>query len=575
MKWEVNSENTRRVILIWLIILTALLLSSPVRAQGGGAPVITLGQIVAVTIIVMITVFEFLGFKPIGISEPIFVGAVTGYIIGIPEVGLVLSGLLELVYLGVYPIGGAAAPNAIVASAVAVFFAKIMGYTTVDPSKLSQLIAFAVPIGILAMYLEVVIARMGCTGYAHWIDREIEKGKIDGIPYMVTLGTFQWAIAYAIPVLAFGLLGASPTAVEAIRSFIQSVTVKRLFDALGVAGAMMPAVGLAYLMKLMFDRRMIPWFILGYVLAAYFNLPILGIALMLIGIILALKAEDIERVFESLSESTSESEGAGKRILTKSDLVKAFLKIAFMSQWAWNYERMQGQAYANIMKDIEKKLRKTKEELVNWMKLHNEFFNTNPVMIPFIVGLNASLEERGADMQTIRSLKTMLMGPLAGLGDGFFWFTWRPIAFGIAASFAIAGNPIAPIIAVILWMAVVFPFAWWTFKIGYRYGEQSLALIQSGRFEIIRNVGTMIAIGIIGALGVIYVNIHTPITIAIAGSNPFKLQDALDKILPRLLPLITILGTYGLYRKGLSPGKVLLIVFVVGFILGLVGFLAT
>ncbi|USS40145.1 PTS system mannose/fructose/sorbose family transporter subunit IID [Thermococcus aggregans] len=568
MKRENGKE---RAILIGLIVFFALLMSPAVKAAGGGSATITFGQVLATTILVMIAVFEFLGFRPIGIGEPLVIGALTGIIVGIPKTALVLSALLQLVYLGMYPIGGAAAPDATVATVVAVFFAKILGYTSVDPSQLSSLIAFAVPIGILSMYLEVLLARTGCTPYAHLADKVIEQGNVDRLQLIVTLGTFQWALSKAIPILLFGILGASEGAVETIRSFVQNATVAKVMDALGVAGAMMPAIGLAYLMKLMFDRSMIPWFIFGYILAAYLNMPILGIALMIIALALALKADAVKSVFESVGE---ENVDTSKSILSKKDLLKTYLKIAFMSQWAWNYERMQGQAYANIMKGIEKKLRKTKEELVEWMKMHNEFFNTNPAMIPFVVGLDASLEEKGADIDTIRSIKTMLMGPLAGLGDGLFWFTWRPIAFGLGASLALNGSSLGPILAVILWFGLIVPVTWKLLNMGYKYGERVVGILQSGQFEVIREIGAMLAIGIIGALGVTYINIHTPVTITFQSGEAFKLQEAIDMILPRLLPLATLLGTYQLYRKGVTPGKALVIIFVVGFVLGLVGFLS-
>lgn len=575
MKRKIDNKNgMKKAFLIWLITFFAILMSPAVKAAGGGeTTTITFGQVLATTILIIIAVFEFLGFRPIGIGEPLIIGTLTGIIVGIPKTALVLSALLQLVYLGMYPIGGAAAPDATVATVVAVFFAKILGYTSVDPSQLSSLIAFAVPIGILSMYLEVLFARMGCTTYAHWADKVIEEGKIDRLQLIVTAGTLQWALTKAVPILLFGILGASEGAVEAIRSFVQNATVKTIMSALGVAGAMMPAVGLAYLMKLMFSREMVPWFIMGYILAAYLKMPILGIALMIVALALAIKANALKSIFESVTEN--ESMSAGKSVLSKRDLLKVYLKIAFMSQWAWNYERMQGQAYANIMKDIEKKLRKTKEELIGWMKMHNEFFNTNPAMIPFIVGLDASLEEKGADKDTIRSLKTMLMGPLAGLGDGLFWFTWRPIAYGLGASLALNGSFVGPVLATLLWFGLIVIVTWKLLDLGYKYGEKVVGIIQSGQFEVIREVGTMLAIGIIGALGVTYIGIHTPVTITFQSGEAFKLQDALDKILPNILPLTTLLGTYQLYRKGMTPGKVLLTIFVVGFILGLIGFLST
>ncbi|WP_443083778.1 PTS sugar transporter subunit IIC [Vibrio sp. V26_P1S5P106] len=53
---------------------------------------------------------------------------------------------------------------------------------------------------------------------------------------------------------------------------------KTLIDGLGVAGGIMPAIGFAVLMKIMMKNAYIPYFILGFVAAAWLELPVLAIA---------------------------------------------------------------------------------------------------------------------------------------------------------------------------------------------------------------------------------------------------------------------------------------------------------
>jgi hypothetical protein len=47
---------------------------------------------------------------------------------------------------------------------------------------------------------------------------------------------------------------------------------------LGVAGGIMPAIGFAVLLKIMMKNVYIPYFILGFVAAAWLQLPVLAIA---------------------------------------------------------------------------------------------------------------------------------------------------------------------------------------------------------------------------------------------------------------------------------------------------------
>ncbi len=50
------------------------------------------------------------------------------------------------------------------------------------------------------------------------------------------------------------------------------------------------------------------------------------------------------------------------------------------------------------------------------------------------------------DATAIDNVKASLMGPLAGLGDSFFWGTLRLIATGIGTSLALKGNILGPIL---------------------------------------------------------------------------------------------------------------------------------
>ena len=51
-----------------------------------------------------------------------------------------------------------------------------------------------------------------------------------------------------------------------------------------VAGGLLPALGIAMLIKIMMNEKVVPYYFLGYLLAAYLGVPVLGIALL--GIIL-------------------------------------------------------------------------------------------------------------------------------------------------------------------------------------------------------------------------------------------------------------------------------------------------
>ena len=120
----------------------------------------------------------------------------------------------------------------------------------------------------------------------------------------------------------------------------------------------------------------------------------------------------------------------------------------------FNYERQMSTGYAWTMMPALKELYKDNpEEMKSAVKRHLEFYNCATTPSPFIIGISCAMEEQNAsaepgeyDPSSITSVKAALMGPLAGIGDSFFWGTFRVIGAGIAAPLAVAGNFIGPLL---------------------------------------------------------------------------------------------------------------------------------
>lgn len=60
-----------------------------------------------------------------------------------------------------------------------------------------------------------------------------------------------------------------------------------LLKGLTVAGGMLPAIGFAMIMSVMLKKEFIPFALLGYILAAFLGMPVIGIAL--VGAVFAIK----------------------------------------------------------------------------------------------------------------------------------------------------------------------------------------------------------------------------------------------------------------------------------------------
>jgi len=199
------------------------------------------------------------------IHRPVVTGAVIGLILGDLRTGLMAGATLELVWAGMVPLAGAQPPNVVVGGVIGSAFAILSGQ---EP---------AIAVGIAMPF---AIAAQGCitllfTAFSpvmHKMDVHAANGNtkpIDRINYIgpAILFAFYFTISF-LPIL-FGAEQAA-TIVETLPEWLVS--------GLGVAGGIFPAVGFAMLLKIMWNVKYAPFFVVGFVLAAYAQLPILAIA---------------------------------------------------------------------------------------------------------------------------------------------------------------------------------------------------------------------------------------------------------------------------------------------------------
>ncbi|MCB5951848.1 PTS sugar transporter subunit IIC [Enterococcus sp. BWT-B8] len=205
----------------------------------------------------------------IGPYTPLFAAAVTGLMMGDLKTGLEIGATLQLMTLGVATYGGATVPDflsgAIMGTAYAILSGKGAEYG----------IGVAVPIGLLLTQLDI-LGRMTNTFFQHKADKYAEEGNYKGVERCNILGIFPWTISRVIPVfigLAFG---------EQVVNVINELIPVWVMNGLKAAGAILPAMGIAILMRYLPIKKYWPYFIIGFVLMAYFAelFSVLGVALV-------------------------------------------------------------------------------------------------------------------------------------------------------------------------------------------------------------------------------------------------------------------------------------------------------
>ena len=255
-----------------------------------------------------------------------------------------------------------------------------------------------------------------------------------------------------------------------------------------------------------------------------------------------------------------------KRITNK-DLMKVWWRWVFFQEASVSYERLQAPGFFYAISPVLVKLYgDNPEELTAACKRHMQFYNSEPYCGLAIHGITLALEEERANGapisdEAINSLKTGLMGPLAGLGDSVRAGTIAPIVTAFCISIGQTGNLIAPFLLEGILVAIVWPFAIWLLKKSYHTGKEGIQeIFSSGKLNWITTMTSTLGGITLGALAASYVTLTSPLEFVLGKGSKIALQaDVLDVILKNILPLSMVLLSVYLLNKKVSAVKIILI----------------
>ncbi|MGO2082953.1 PTS system mannose/fructose/sorbose family transporter subunit IID [Vagococcus sp.] len=258
--------------------------------------------------------------------------------------------------------------------------------------------------------------------------------------------------------------------------------------------------------------------------------------------------------------------------LTKKDFNQINRRSLMGFQLGWNYERMQGSGYLyTILPQLRKIYGDDTPELKAMMKTHTQFFNTSNFLNTLVTGIDLAIEEEeGVDAkETVAGLKTGLMGPFAAIGDSIFGALWPTIFGAVAANMAVNGNPVGMLIWVLANVLVMY-FRWRQLEFAYKEGVSLVTTMQS-KLTAITDAATVLGVFMVGALIATMINVHISWAPKI-GELSIDIQNSLDMILPRLVPLAIVGMVYSLLgRKRMTSTKVIFIVLIVSVALSALG----
>ena len=162
----------------------------------------------------------------------------------------------------------------------------------------------------------------------------------------------------------------------------------------------------------------------------------------------------------------------------RATLLRVFWRCLFL-QAAWNRRGMQNLGFAYAIDPALRHLYPDPARRREALRRHLDTFNCHPYTAAAIVGGAIHHEERVAAGEeppgAPLAYKQVLQGPLAAVGDGFFWAGLRPFFGALAAVGTLTLGWPALVAAILGYNVLHLWLRWSLFRAGYRSGDEVVA----------------------------------------------------------------------------------------------------
>ncbi len=205
----------------------------------------------------------------IHIFRPVVVGPVVGLIMGDVQTGFAVGITVELMFLAVIFVGTAVPPNPTISTAIATGIAILAGGGT------DIAVATALPVSFIGQVAETVQNSVINVFFMHRVERAAERLDTKGIvTNNLILPMAVNALLYGVPTFLAIYFGAAY-----VQGIIDAIPDK-IITGLSVGGNMIGAVGFALLLNSIKAKKFWPFCMLGFFMASYLGINMVGIALL-------------------------------------------------------------------------------------------------------------------------------------------------------------------------------------------------------------------------------------------------------------------------------------------------------
>lgn len=200
-------------------------------------------------------------------ERPIVLGPIVGLILGDVPTGITMGASVELVMMGAVGIGAAVPPDVVCGGILSTAFAIMSGLDT------GTAVALALPIATLGQLLGILDRTLNL-GFCRIADKAAEDGDSRKVARALWGGAGLFWLTWFLVVFLGVLLGS-----QVISDFVDWLP-DQLLHGFEVASGMLPALGIAILMNLLFDKANAAYLFVGFVLTALLGVSTTGVAIV-------------------------------------------------------------------------------------------------------------------------------------------------------------------------------------------------------------------------------------------------------------------------------------------------------
>lgn len=216
------------------------------------------------------------------IEQPLGAGLVAGIVFGDVTTGVMIGAALQAIFIGSVNVGGATSADTTAGTVLAVCFVVHFGMDQ------GVAIPLAVAAAIFVNIIYSLIFNVISSFWAPVIDWAASKGDKKSIMLCHLGGGVLMNLLLATPTFFAVYIGAEPAAQ------LMDMVPQAVINGFNAASSLLPAVGMALLLRMLWDNKIAVYFLLGFVMVQYLGMPMVAIAAVGIVIVVVSALRELE-----------------------------------------------------------------------------------------------------------------------------------------------------------------------------------------------------------------------------------------------------------------------------------------